>query len=210
MPSVLVSTEALACDAACSTGALNRHSTCAKGGVPSGEPCPRPDAKDTSCTLLPCRALARAEPPPLKPLSKCESHILNAALMLRTTLHSQQVLPKFVHLVLSPLGEPGEKSLSSLPLARQAKSRCVQRSCLPTAAALPESKKWVCTEIASLLSSQQIAPRLNSVSLTTACPPGTADSPEHRGSQVIRLTTGSVACSDCPTRPHAALLHPMP
>jgi hypothetical protein len=40
----------------------------------------------------------------------------------------------------------------SSPLASQAKSRCVQRSCLPTAAALPESKKWVCTEVASRLS----------------------------------------------------------
>jgi hypothetical protein len=33
----------------------------AKGGMPSGEPCPRPDAKDTSCPLRPCCALARAE-----------------------------------------------------------------------------------------------------------------------------------------------------
>ena len=32
----------------------------AKGGMPSGEPCPRPDAKDTSCPLRPCCALARA------------------------------------------------------------------------------------------------------------------------------------------------------
>ena len=42
------------------------------------------------------------------------------------------------------------------PLASQAKGRVtgrwVQRSCLPTAAALPESKKWDCTEVASLLS----------------------------------------------------------
>jgi hypothetical protein len=38
-----------------------------------------------------------------------------------------------------------------LPVASQTKERCVQRPCLPTAAALPVSKKWVCTEFASLL-----------------------------------------------------------
>jgi hypothetical protein len=49
------------------------------------------------------------------------------------------------------------------PLASQAKSRCVQRSCLLTAAALPESKKWACTEIASLCCRvQQTSPRGNS------------------------------------------------
>jgi len=46
------------------------------------------------------------------------------------------------------------------PLASQTKSRCVQRSCLPTAAALPESKKWVCTEVASLLSRATNVPAL--------------------------------------------------
>ena len=46
------------------------------------------------------------------------------------------------------------------PLASQTKSRCVQRSCLPTAAALPESKKWVCTEVASLLSRATHVPAL--------------------------------------------------
>jgi hypothetical protein len=35
-------------------------------------------------------------------------------------------------------------------------------------------------------------------SLTAACPPGTTSSPEHRGRQVIRLTTCSEACSDEP------------
>jgi len=60
----------------------------AKGGMPSGEPCQRPDAKDTSCTLRPCCALARAEPPQLMPLSKCKSHILNDALMLHLTRRS--------------------------------------------------------------------------------------------------------------------------
>ena len=60
--------------------------------MPSGEPCPRPDAKDTSCTLRPCCALVRAEPPQLRPLSKCESHILTAALMLRTVDRKRHTL----------------------------------------------------------------------------------------------------------------------
>ena len=53
---------------------------------------------------------------------------------------AQPLLSKFSTVHLPPL------------LASQAKNRWVQRSCLPTAAAPPESKKWVCTEIASLLS----------------------------------------------------------
>ena len=52
----------------------------------------------------------------------------------------------------------------------------------------------------------------NSSSSSTAARPlrGTAASPEHRGRQVIRLTTGSEACSDVPTRSHAARHHPVP
>jgi hypothetical protein len=57
----------------------------AKVGMPSSEPCPRPGAKDTSCTLRPCRALARAEPPQLRSSSGCKRYILNALLMLRTS-----------------------------------------------------------------------------------------------------------------------------
>ena len=56
------------------------------------------------------------------------------------------------------------------PLASQTKSRCVQRSCLPTAAALPESKKWVCTEVASLLSRATDVPTLKQrLPLTAVC-----------------------------------------
>jgi hypothetical protein len=54
-------------------------------GMPSSEPCPRPGAKDTSCTLRPCHALARADPPQLRSSSGCKRYILNALLMLRTS-----------------------------------------------------------------------------------------------------------------------------
>ena len=56
----------------------------AKVGMSSSEPCPRPGAKDTSCTLRPCCALARAEPPQLRSSSGSKRYILNALLMLRT------------------------------------------------------------------------------------------------------------------------------
>jgi hypothetical protein len=223
----------------------------------SSEPCPRPGAKDTSCTLLPCRALARAEPPQLRSSSGCKRYILNALLMLRTSeckrctlkvtcrlnvrAHSSSSLPlqnaayasastralcapqrahnavsfcqcalpcdrlarRFGGRSLPPqlqrvltLSPPRVGRFPCAPLrttrdaapspsrrarslrdceffhlpplsASQTKMRCVQRPCLPTAAALPVSKKWVCTEIASLLSRATNVLRLDKVSSLT-------------------------------------------
>ena len=57
-----------------------------------------------------------------------------------------------------------------LPVASQTKERCVQRPCLPTAAALPVSKKWVCTEFASLLVRPTNVPALKQrLPLTAVC-----------------------------------------
>ena len=72
-------------------------------------------------------------------------------------LRAQPMLSKFSTVHLPP------------PLASQAKNRCVQRSCLPTAAALPESKKWVCTEVASLLSRATNVPALEQLSASFDC-----------------------------------------
>jgi len=121
---------------------------------------------------LPCDRLAwkfggRALPPQLQrllALSPPRVGRLPSAL-LRTTCDaapSPARLARFVRAAVavevlhlppsSPFGEPGEE-------------RWVQRSCLPTAAALPESKKWVCTEVASLLSRATDVPALKQLLL---------------------------------------------
>ena len=115
------------------------------------EPSQRPDAKDTSCTLHPCIALARAEPPQLRPLSKCESHILNTALTLHLTMwspprcassHNCDASPSPSRLVRSVRATVAvEFSTFPPPVSSQAKRSCVQRPCLPAAAALPVSKE---------------------------------------------------------------------
>ena len=79
----------------------------------------------------------------------------------------------------------------SSPSVNQAKSSCVQLSCLSTAAGLPQSKKWVCTEIAGLLSCTTDFPCVETAASLTrrSCDcRGTKASPEHCGSQLIRLT----------------------
>ena len=56
------------------------------------------------------------------------------------------------------------------PVASRAKSVWPARSCPPAAAALPESKKWVCTEVASLLSRATDVPALKQrPPLTAVC-----------------------------------------
>ncbi len=108
------------------------------------------------CTLHPTRFLAQSPSPP----HQCA---LTAHVNLRA--FSRAHPSAFSHLhpraqVSSTVRFSAQLRPPSSPLASQAKSRCVQRSCLPTAAALPESKKWVCTEIASLLSRATDVPTL--------------------------------------------------
>ena len=80
------------------------------------------------------------------------------------------------------------------PVASRAKSVWPVRSCPPTAAALQESKKWGYTEIASLLSRATDVPALKQRFLDYDLPRA-AVSPERRGRQGARLTTGSETCS---------------
>ena len=98
----------------------------AKGGMPSGEPCPRPDAKDTSCPLRPCCALARAEPLQLRSSSGCKRYILNALLMLRTSWCRRYTLKVTCRLNVRA------HSSSSLPLQSAAYASASTRSlCAP-------------------------------------------------------------------------------
>jgi len=98
----------------------------AKGGMLSGEPCPRPDAKDTSCPLRPCCALARAEPMQLRSSSGCKRYILNALLMLRTSWCRRYTLKVTCRLNVRA------HSSSSLPLQSAAYASASTRSlCAP-------------------------------------------------------------------------------
>jgi len=98
----------------------------AKVGMSSSEPCPRPGAKDTSCTLRPCRALARAEPPQLRSSSGCKRYILNALLMLRTSGCRRYTLKVTCRLNVRA------HSSSSLPLQSAAYASASTRSlCAP-------------------------------------------------------------------------------
>ena len=160
----------------------------------------------------------------LRSLSKCKSHILNTALMLHLTrrspprcasshncdaapfpsrahqtrllrtsaaftlsprdLHAQPLLPRFF--LSSPVGEPAKLNPSHASAERN--------NLRSTADTLPKSKKWGYTEIASLLLRATDVPALKQrfldYDLTRA-----AVSPERRGRQGIRLTTGSETCS---------------
>jgi hypothetical protein len=94
--------------------------------MPSGEPCPRPDAKDTSCPLRPCCALARAEPLQLRSSSGCKRYILNALLMLRTSWCRRYTLKVTCRLNVRA------HSSSSLPLQSAAYASASTRSlCAP-------------------------------------------------------------------------------
>jgi len=140
------------------------------------------------CILNGATLRACAEPLQLRSLSKRRRYVLNAKLMLRTFGRTRYALKVAFRLnvhAVSPQSRPrcmvdqptcetvsasSPRALSvrnrcfhsfppSSPLASRAKSVGPVRSCPPTDAALPESKTWVCTEFASLVSSQQIAPR---------------------------------------------------
>jgi hypothetical protein len=92
----------------------------------SSEPCPRPGAKDTSCTLRPCCALARAEPPQLRSSSGSKRYILNALLMLRTFECKRYTLKDTCRLNVRA------HSSSSLPLQSAAYASASTRSlCAP-------------------------------------------------------------------------------
>jgi hypothetical protein len=98
----------------------------AKVGMSSSEPCPRPGAKDTSCTLRPCCALARAEPPQLRSSSGSKRYILNALLMLRTFECKRYTLKDTCRLNVRA------HSSSSLPLQSAAYASASTRSlCAP-------------------------------------------------------------------------------
>ena len=92
----------------------------------SSEPCPRPGAKDTSSTLRPCCALARAEPPQLRSSSGSKRYILNALLMLRTFECKRYTLKDTCRLNVRA------HSSSSLPLQSAAYASASTRSlCAP-------------------------------------------------------------------------------
>ena len=114
----------------------------AKGSMPSGEPCPLPDAKDTSCQLRPCCALARAEPP---------SRFPHALFTRNRCFHGFSFPPS------SPVDEPAKLNLSHASAERN--------NLLSTAATLPKSKKWGYTEITSLLSRATDVPALKQLLL---------------------------------------------
>jgi hypothetical protein len=116
----------------------------AKVGMPSSEPCPRPGAKDTSCTLRPCRALARAEPPQLRSSSGCKRYILNALLMLRTSGCKRYTLKVTCRLNVRA------HSSSSLPLQSAAYASASTRSlCAPQRAHNAVSFCPVCSPVLS-------------------------------------------------------------
>ena len=83
---------------------------------------------------------------------------------------------------------PGTLSSRGPPFARVS-----DRSCLPTAANCRNRRNNGCTEFASLLVRPTNVPALKQrLPLTADCPDtGTAASSEHRGRQVINLTTDS-------------------
>ena len=83
----------------------------------------------------------------------------------------------------SPLGEPAKLNSSHASAERN--------NLRSTAATLPKSKKWVRTEVASLLSRATNVPALEQRFLDCGLPRGTAASSEHRGRQGIKLTTDS-------------------
>jgi hypothetical protein len=143
------------------------------------------------CILNGATLRARAEPMQLRSLSKCRRYILNAALMLRTfgrTRYTLKVTFRLNVREVSPHSRPCRRvdqptcetvSVSSphalsvrnrscrsfppsSPWASRATSVGPVRSCPPTADALPESKTWVCTKFASLLSRATDVPRLDS------------------------------------------------
>ena len=142
--------------------AHNAVSFCPVCSISSGQ---RPTSRAPAARRAPCYSLVwrfggRAPPQLQRVLALSPPHVgrLPSA-MLRTTC------------ALSARNRCSRSSPPFLPpLASQTKSRCVQRSCLPTAAALPESKKWVCTEVASLLSRATDVPALKQrPPLTAVC-----------------------------------------
>ena len=114
----------------------------AKVGMSSSEPCPSPGAKDTSCTLRPCRALARAEPPQLRSSSGCKRYILNVLLMLRTSGCRRYTLKVTCQLNVRV------HSSSSLPLQSAAYASASTRSlCAPQRAHNAVSFCPVCSPV---------------------------------------------------------------
>ena len=144
--------------------------------------------------------IRRARAPPATPAcSHTFSHALRStpSALLHTTC---DVAPSPSRLARSVRAAVAVEVLLP-PVASRAKNVWPARSCPPAAAALPESKKWGCTEVARLLASQQTSLLGNSCSFDCGCrdTPLTAAVGTHRlsqacGRQVIRLTTGSEAC----------------
>ena len=86
----------------------------------------------------------------------------------------------------SPVGEPAKLNPSHASAERN--------NLRSTADTLPKSKKWGYTEIASLLSRATDVPALKQSFLDYDLPRA-AVSPDRRGRQGARLTTGSETCS---------------
>ena len=108
--------------------------------------------KRADCTLpLPARCPARTSPPRCfrRPRNVSRARLILGAL-LRTIAMQRLLLPAS----RAPYAQPLLSNFSTFlpPVASRAKSVWPARSCPPAAAALPESKKGVCTEVARLLS----------------------------------------------------------
>jgi hypothetical protein len=130
-------------------------------------------------------------------------HLLTKPILAvcRTLLFSEVInMLALVEVFFTPLlGEPGEESLRPTLLpADSCRTAGIERNG-------SAQKSTVCCRV------QQTSPRWNIASLTMACLTlqGNSTSPELRGHQGIKLTTGSGTCSDVPTLGlHAARHHP--
>ena len=129
--------------------------------------------RDDYAPPLPARCLARTSPPRCASSHNCDAAPSPSSLArsLRPT-----VVANF--------------STFLPPVASRAKSVWPARSCPPAAAALPESKKWGCTEVARLLASQQTSLLGNSCSFDCGCrdTPLTAAVGTHRLSRALGPT----------------------
>jgi hypothetical protein len=133
--------------------------------------------------------IRRARAPPATPAcSRTFSHALRStpSALLHTTC---DVAPSPSRLARSVRAAVAVEVLLP-PVASRAKNVWSARSCPPAAAALPESKKWGCTEVARLLASQQTSLLGNSCSFDCGCrdTPLTAAVGTHRLSRALGPT----------------------
>jgi len=150
--------------------------------------CPVCSAAGSNASRVPVQStgleIRRARDPPATPArSRTFSHARRSPPQCASphnlrALRAQPLLSKFFTFTFLP------------PVASRAKSVWPARSCPPAAAALPESKKWGCTEVARLLASQQTSLLGNSCSFDCGCrdTPLTAAVGTHRLSRALGPT----------------------